>query len=265
MLAHDNPPRQTASSMAGEWIKVGRGDRTDYVRLRQRGDPTSIAADFPGPFARYDHAAGEPWVSFHMREWIEIEGTDIWPFLCAAVASSDEAVIEQCAQYIDVIWATQDIFRRDGSFANEPGSYGWGPLGVHRGLVAQMEEFLGPNRVHFGEDFHRRLLNCLVMWNDFPFSDGMHPMLNGGGAVKPPGRLAGHIEPRALELLRMLFPEEKTLIARYEKNHPPTTGSANREASLRTVRSRSTAGAMPCFVGRGLGIAVWKRCWPAST
>ena len=68
-----------------------------------------------------------------MREWIEIEGTDIWPFLCRG-SFGDEAVIEQCAQYIDVIWATQDIFRRDGSFANEPGSYGWVPSSTSRRL-----------------------------------------------------------------------------------------------------------------------------------
>ena len=64
-----------------------------------------------------------------------------------------------------------------------------------------------------------RMMKSLIMWNDFPFSDGMHPMLNGGGATNQLGRLPGPVagEPQSLTLLKEMFPQEKEAIARYTK------------------------------------------------
>jgi hypothetical protein len=147
-----------------------------------------------------------------MREWIELEGTDIWSFLSTAIASRDAAVIEQISEILGVIYETQNIFRSDGSFGNEPGSYGWAAYDFLEWLE-QIQHFLGDS-VIFPESLKQQMLSALIMWMDFPFSDGFHPMLNQGGAVNQLGRLENwHSDgPKGLRLLKSIFPDETETI-----------------------------------------------------
>lgn len=116
-----------------------------------------------------------------------------------------------------MLYSTQNFFRDDGSFGNEPGSYGWSAY-EFMDLYQQIIGYLG-GAVNFSPSVVQRMLNALVMWNDFPFSDGIHPMLNGGGSVNQLGRYGGDtdpLDPESLRLLREIFPAETNLISRYQ-------------------------------------------------
>jgi len=218
-LARSTPLKTHPSDFIGEFIRIGTGPTTEYVRVEQRTQDGFLGARHSPGVMRYDHLAGEPWASFHMREWYELEGTDIWDHLSVSVAARDAAVAEQVVDILEVLFSTQEIFRDDGSFANEPGSYGWGTYEYIR-LFQQISYFLG-DTVKVSDDFRNRMLNALVMWNDFPFSDGVHPMLNGGGAANQLSRFfeysSGVFVSLSLKLLREIFPERTDLISRYEK------------------------------------------------
>ena len=211
-LARDTPPLIYADDYIGEWLRIGTGANTEYVRFdwglgRSVPGLIRLGTGFPGPF-KYDHAAGEPWVSFHLREWVELEGTDIWSFLAAAAASRDSAVMEQVGEIIETIFATQNIFRADGSFANEAGSYGWGNFDYLR-LAEAVKRFLG-SVVTLSPSLEKQFLDSLHIWNQFPFSDGLHPMLNGGGPTNQLGR-----DPLAMSLLQSMYPQDPK-IAKYQ-------------------------------------------------
>ncbi len=230
-------PHLAPTDSLGAWLKIGTGTKTEYVRVSgsQSDGTVQLAGDFPGPL-QFDHAEGTPWRSFQVAEWIELEALDLWSYLCAAVASRDSAVIEQCVEIIETIFATQHIFREDGSFALEPGSYGWGAY-TYIEVLQMIEGLLGRECVQLPENLKQQMLQALIIWNDFPFSDGTHPMLNGGGARNQLGRLHYYgidSDVRSLELLKRFAPELKDALAYYariidqEKKRQPGSQVENR-------------------------------------
>lgn len=226
-VQRDTAPNIFPEEMTGDWLRIGSGATTDYVRVQRRDGEGKIelGTDFPGPL-KFDHPAGEVWVSFHMREWLELEATEIWSFLTLAAASRDSAIVEQCIDMLATLYETQNVFKEDGSFANEPGSYGWSAF-EYIALAGQIRDFLGEDVLLAA--LWDRLLKALVLWNDFPFSDGLHPMLNRGGGNNQLGR-----QDDAFKLLVELFPEQTDLIQRYrtiidqEKKRAPGTTVDNR-------------------------------------
>jgi outer membrane protein assembly factor BamB len=212
-LARPTPPKILPQDMIANnidsWLRIGTDPTMEYIHVSSPGSPAgqvSLSLFLP----KYDHAAGEPWASFAMREWMELEGSDIWSYLSAAVASRDSAVVEQVADILEVLYSTQDVFREDGSFADEPGSYGM-DYATYLWLYQQMNLFLG-GQASLSPAARDRMLNAAVMWNDFPFSDGVLPMLNGGGAVNQIPRLG-----EDLDVLREVFPTETNFISRYQE------------------------------------------------
>lgn len=146
LIRPTRPHVHPVDNVACEFLRVGTGELEEYVRgHRGSGGTVSLCTDFPGPM-KLNHPAGTPWASFVMREWRELEAMDLWSYLNVAMASRDEAVVEQCGEIMSMMLATQNIFREDGSFANEPGSYGWCAFSYFD-VLRMAEEWLGRDRV----------------------------------------------------------------------------------------------------------------------
>ena len=212
-----NPPsqREDWSYVIGieAFARVGSGENIEYIQLvlpKEPGSTLTIKPGQPSPGGlKYDHASGEPWHYVHVSEWLELSGADIWSFLYIAVASRDAAVVEQIVSFIKDIYATQKFFREDGSFANEPGSYGW-LYQYYIKALNEMEIFLAEDFIQAGDSLYTTIIDCLEMWNAIPFSNGRHTNLNRGGAYGPYPR------QEDLDCLKQFAPEETELINKFE-------------------------------------------------
>ncbi|MBI1863645.1 hypothetical protein HYS03_00295, partial [Candidatus Woesebacteria bacterium] len=226
-------PFMDMANESGEWIRLGTGSNMEYIHMDVQAlggngfhfyAPTKMFGN-----ATKTHLAGEPFVSYHMREAVELEGTDIWTFLAAAASSRDSAVQEQAAEWINTLYTTQNLFREDGSFANEPGSYGW--PGVYMDLANEASAFLSTIQLPAFTNLKDLILKSLVMWNEFPFSDGSFPMLNGGGAVNQLTRAYGN----AFALLKLMYPDRTDLISYFQN----TINQENSRKAGSTVDNQS--------------------------
>jgi hypothetical protein len=106
------------------------GFYTQYVKIG--GEPHSIL-DIGGdnkitlatPLSKA-YSKGTPVGSWAYLEDLELEGRDLRSLVTIAGASRDYAVIDEVTRTVSEILQKQHVFLSDGSFRNQPGSYGTG-------------------------------------------------------------------------------------------------------------------------------------------
>ena len=153
--------------------------------------------------------------SWAFSEEIELEGRDIISPMALAAASRDPAVIDEAIGMMGEIYDRQKIFLEDGSFRNEPGSYGNSSYVFPEALL-NVERLLGREALTaIPAGVWRKMYNCLIYASDFVFSNGLHPHLNGGGCMnqlRPYCGLDGLVD-----MLEGLFPEDRESIDLYRR------------------------------------------------
>jgi len=132
-----------------------------------------------------------------------------------SAASRDPAIIDETIGMIGDIYDRQKIFLEDGSFRNEPGSYG-NMSYIFPEALLNVQHLLGrdaltaiPARVW------SKMHNCLIYASDFVFSNGLHPHLNGGGCMNQLGPYCGL--DGLVDMLEELFPEDRENIDLYRR------------------------------------------------
>jgi hypothetical protein len=151
--------------------------------------------------------------SWAFIEEIELESRDIMSLLAIGAASRDWAVVDEIMSTFSEILEKQKIYLEDGSFRNEPGSYG-GHLKDYPEAMLKARRLFGAECLDaVSETVKDKLHNALIYALEFPFSNGLVPHLNGGGCMNQLGR-DYHGEVRMLE---ELFPEDEDNIALYKR------------------------------------------------
>jgi len=145
-------------------------------------------------------------------EEIELESRDIVSLIAIGAASRDRAIVDECIHSISEILEKQKIYLEDGSFRNEPGSYGGSTKGYIESLITA-KHLLGLDILANASDTLRnKIYNAIIYALEFAFSNESTPHLNRGGSLNQLGR-AYHIDVRMLE---ELFPEDIENIALYK-------------------------------------------------
>lgn len=133
--------------------------------------------------------------------------------LAIGAASRDSAVVKEIMSTFSEILERQKIYLEDGSFRNEPGSYG-GHLKDYPEALLKARRLFGTQCLDaVSETVKVKLHNALIYGLEFPFSNGLVPMLNGGGALNQLPR-SYHGDVRMLE---ELFPGDIENIALYKR------------------------------------------------
>ena len=203
---------QTGSPIEGFDIYGGAG----YVKIAGEPHPRSqiggnnkITLTTPLPKA---YPKGTPVSSWAYREDLELEGRDLRSLVTIAAASRDWAVIDELSHSISELLEKQHIFLSDGSFRNQPGSYGTG-YDYYR-IPIMLRGFFGePGVANISPEVWQKLHNGLIYTCQFPFSNGMVPSLTATGSNNqlPRSYFFG------LELLGELFPEDQENLMRYRR------------------------------------------------
>jgi len=151
--------------------------------------------------------------SWGFIEEIELECKEIMSLIAVAAASRDPAVIGEAIGILGEIYNKQKIFLEDGSFKNEPGSYGGSTKNYSEALL-KVQRLLGEDALAvISTEAMRKIHNSIIFALEFPFSNGCVPMLNGGGGLNQLNR-GFHGDVRILE---ELFPEDIENIALYKR------------------------------------------------
>lgn len=189
------------------YIKIGGDPRSMYGVHR---DAETIALWEPLPRA---YPKGTLITSWYFAEDWELECRDLMSLLAIGAASRDWAVVGETMSTFSEILEKQKIYLEDGSFRNEPGSYGGG-LKQYPLALLRVRRLLGPEALgKISQVTRNKLRNALIYGLEFPFSNGKVPHLNGGGCMNQLGR-GYHGDVRILE---ELFPEDQDNIALYER------------------------------------------------
>lgn len=151
--------------------------------------------------------------SWGFIEEIELEGRDIMSLLAIGAASRDRAVVDEIMHIFSEILEKQKIFMEDGSFKNEPGSYGGSSKRYPEALLKAQRLFGQDPRGVVSQEVMDKLHSSMIYAYEFPFSNGMVPQLNGGGAMNQMNR-GYHGDVRMLE---ELFPEDIENISLYKR------------------------------------------------
>lgn len=150
--------------------------------------------------------------SWAFIEEVELESRDVMSLLAIGAASRDWAVVDETMSAFSEILERQKIYLEDGSFRNEPGSYG-GHLKDYPEAMLKARRLFGAESLDaVSETVKDKLHNALIYGLEFPFSNGLVPHLNGGGCMNQLNR-AYHGDVRMLE---ELFPEDEDNIALYK-------------------------------------------------
>jgi len=150
--------------------------------------------------------------SWAYREDLELEGRDLRSLVNIAGASRDYAVIDEATHTISEILEKQHVFLADGSFRNQPGSYGTG--NDYYRIPMMLRGLFGERSVaNITPEVWQKLHNGLIYTCQFPFSNGMVPSLTATGSDNqlPRSYFLG------LESLEELFPEDQENITRYRR------------------------------------------------
>lgn len=145
-------------------------------------------------------------------EEIELESKDIISLIVIGAASRDSAIIDECIHSISEILEKQKIYLEDGSFRNEPGSYGGWSSGYIENLIIANRLFGLDMLANASDTLRNKLYNAIIYALEFAFSNGNVPHLNRGGTVNQLNR-AYHIDVRMLE---EMFPEDIENITLYK-------------------------------------------------
>ncbi|MHC4678776.1 MAG: hypothetical protein ACYTEK_08765 [Planctomycetota bacterium] len=155
---------------------------------------------------------GTPVSSWAYREDLELEGRNLKSLVTIAAASRDSAVIDEVTHNISEILEKQHVFLSDGSFRNQPGSYGTGNDYYHTPIM--LRRLFGERAVaEISSEVWQKLHNGLIYTCQFPFSNGMIPSLTATGSNNQLSRSYFY----GLELLGELFPEDLENLMRYRR------------------------------------------------
>ena len=155
---------------------------------------------------------GTPVSSWAYREDLELEGLDLRSLVTIAAASRDYAVIDEVTHSVSEILEKQHVFLSDGSFRNQPGSYGTGNDYYRIPII--LRRLFGEQAVaDISSEVWDKLHNGLIYTCQFPFSNGMVPSLTATGTNNQLSRSYF----LGLELLGELFPEDQENLTRYRR------------------------------------------------
>lgn len=203
---HRSPPR---------YLKLGDDP---YSMVNSGPETISLREPLPKSYPK-----GTLVTSWAFTEEIELEGRDMMSLLAIAAASRDWAVVDEVMTIFSEILNKQNIFMEDGSFKNEPGSYGGTSKRYAEALLKAQRLFGKDPRGMVSQKVMDKLHNSMIYAYEFQFSNGRVPQLNGGGALNQLGR-GYHGDVRMLE---ELLPEDQDNITLYkriaeqEKNRRP--------------------------------------------
>jgi|GEM_PF-2237931 len=183
------------------------GDEHYSLSAATRGDTivltTPLSKSYPQGTAIASWAYTEGW---------ELEAMDLMSLVAIGAAGRDPALVDQVMSMYTQIMEKHRILLDDGSFRNEPGSYG---------SIASYAQTLRDAQQWFGRDLgslvsptlldriHQAILNI----SQFPFSNGRVPHLNGGGCMNQLSRSYF----TEVDLLDDLFPDDVQNIALYRR------------------------------------------------
>ena len=186
-----------------------------YVRIE--GEPYSLRYTTGGdtieltkPLHRA-YAAGTEITSWAFGEEVELEGMEVGSLVAIAAASRDAAVINESLHMLGEILDLQKILLEDGSFKNEPGSYG--SMHPYPGALLKAKRLFGEESLKVVSEgtltkIHKSIINIA----QFPFSNGKVPHLNGGGCMNQLNR--GFFTEAYM--LEELFPDDTENIELYK-------------------------------------------------
>jgi len=180
----------------------------DVYRTRYLGIDTIEISE---PLRR-DYQKGMKLVSWPYSEGIELEAMDLMSLLAIGTAGRDTALIDQVMAMYTEIMEKQKVMLSDGSFRNEPGSYGsMHPymqtlLDAQQWLGQDFSSLISPKLVDM---IHQAIINI----SQFPFSNGKVPHLNGGGCMNQLDR--SYFKEN--NILADLFPDDLQNIDLYER------------------------------------------------
>jgi len=187
-----------------------------YVRIE--GEPYSLHYTTSGNVVelteplRQAYPKGTKITSWAFIEEIELEGLEVTSLVAIAAASRDTAVVDESLHMLGEIFDLQEIFLDDGSFKNEPGSYG--SMYSYPGALLKAGRLLGEESLRVVsstamDKIHKSIVNVA----QFPFSNGNVPHLNGGGAMNQLNRSYF----KEIYMLEELFPEDRENIELYKQ------------------------------------------------
>ncbi|MHC4171720.1 MAG: hypothetical protein ACYST5_02120 [Planctomycetota bacterium] len=187
------------------YVKVGgdilrmRSLYADSIKLRE-----PVSKSYP---------KGSVVTSWAFHEAFELECKDVISLIAIGASSRDRAVVDEIMHIFSEILNKQKIFMEDGSFKNEPGSYGGSSKGYPEALLKAQRLFGKDALAGVSQETMDKIHGSLIHACEFPFSNGMLPQLNGGGAINQLNRgYLGHVE-----VLEELFPEDQDNITLYKR------------------------------------------------
>jgi len=159
---------------------------------------------------------GMPVVPWNFYEDIELECTYLISLIAIGAASRDSAVVDEVMHVYSQILEKEKIFFADGSFRNEPGSYGHDAYLYPETLLTAEHVFGSDALKVISPEVMDRLHNWLINVCQFAFSNGGVPHLNNGGCLNQVGR-AYCQESGLIGMLEQLFPEDRVNIDLYSR------------------------------------------------
>jgi len=155
-------------------------------------------------------------VPWNFYEDIELECTYVESLIAIGAASRDSAVVDEVMHIYSQILEKEKIFFADGSFRNEPGSYGHDAYLYPESLL-KAQHLFGPQALNvISPEVMDRLHNWLLNVCKLAFSSGGVPHLNNGGCMNQVGR-AYCGESGLIGMLEQLFPEDRANIDFYSR------------------------------------------------
>ena len=158
-----------------------------------------------------DYPKGTEIVSWPCREEHELEAMDLMSLIAFGEASRDPALIDQIMSMYSEDLEKQEVFLYDGSFRNEPGSYG--SINSYAQTLLDAKQLFGKEVSSLvSPDVSNKIHNAIINISMFPFSNGKYPHLNGGGAMNQYDRSYY----KEIYMLDDLFPEDTENIELYQ-------------------------------------------------
>ena len=188
------------------YVKIG-GDVIS-IKWARNADTFSLVEPLSKAYPK-----GTPVTSWAFSEELELESRDVMSLLAIGAANRDWAVVDEVMSTFSEILEKQKIYLQEGSFRNEPGSYGGHLKDYPEALLKAKRLFGSQGLESVSETVKNKMHNALIYGLEFPFSNGSIPHLNGGGCTNQLDR-GYHADVRMLE---ELFPDDQENIALYER------------------------------------------------
>jgi hypothetical protein len=193
------------------YVRLGE----DLYMMRWPNGPSTLGLSEP---LRKSYPKGTPVIPWHYYEELELECRDIMSLIALGAASRDPAVIDEVMSVFSEILHKMTVFLPDGSFRNEPGSYGDSSFRYPEALLKAKLLFARDVDELVSAEALDKIHNALVHDLQFTFSNGNKPHLNNGGCMNQLTRPYTNSWDRVcgpLSALEELFPEDRDTIHRY--------------------------------------------------